>query len=222
MTTPERLHGRGRFRAWLGGRFGGDAELGDRIERRLIHCLGAFVLLYFVLPTDFFIVLPTLAVILLALAAVFVLEFLRHTAGLELPTLRSYESHRVGSYVFYAVALVIAVLAFPRPIATVVILGSALVDPLVGELRLRPDRRRFLPHVPVIVYAVLGASALVFAFGWALVPALVLVVFLGAVAVLVEEPRIPWLDDDLIMTLVPGIVGTIVVEAFPALPRVGL
>ncbi|HLY76742.1 MAG TPA: hypothetical protein VKT21_02510, partial [Thermoplasmata archaeon] len=130
-----KLHTGGRVRRWLGARLGGDFELGDRAYRRFPHCLGALVLFYYVLPRTLIAWFTAEDLLLIALGLVLLLEVLRWTAGAELPTIRPYEKRRVASYTFYAVALVAAVLLFPLPVALVVVLGTAFVDPLIGELR---------------------------------------------------------------------------------------
>ena len=151
-----RLHRGGKFRRWLGARLGGDFELGDRVWRRALHVIGAATLLYYVLPTNFFIVAPKEYVLLAALAAVLVVEGLRHAVGLELPTIRPYETGRVGSFAIFGTAIVIAILVFPLPIACAVVLGTAIVDPLAGELRGNPRYRRVDAVLPFGVYAVLA------------------------------------------------------------------
>jgi hypothetical protein len=200
-----RLHRRGRFRGWLGVRFKGDFELGDRIWRRVLHGLCAGILLYYLLPNAFFVIASKQVVLVVALVAVLVLELLRHRAGLELPTLRPYEERRVASYVFFAVAIVTVILLFPEPIAAAVVLGTALVDPLVGELRVARASRSMLWVVPVPVYAVLAFLGL-FAIGrWPFLPAIGLALLAAPLAVAVERPKSPWVDDDLAMTFVPAI-----------------
>ena len=155
-----RLHTGGRFRTWLGARFGGDLALGDRLWRRILHGLGAAALIYYVLPTDFFIVLPKVDVLLLALAAVLVLEGLRHAIGLEIPTIREYEREWIGSFAVFATAIVAVILIFPEPIAAAVVLGTALVDPLAGELRLRHGSRAVELGVPFVAYSLLAFAGL--------------------------------------------------------------
>ncbi len=214
---PLRFHARGRWRAWLGARLGGDAELGDRAWRRVLHAFGAAVLLYFLLPRWFFVVLPTDAVLLLGLELVLVLEALRLFAGAELPTIREYERARMASYVYYAIALVAAVLLFPFPVASVVVLGTAWVDPLVGELRLSARGLRWYPVLPGVVYVGLGVAVLVFAAHWTLLPAVGLSAVAAAVALAVERPKIPELDDDLAMTLVPALVAELLLLAVPGI-----
>ncbi|MCI4352475.1 MAG: hypothetical protein L3K14_03710 [Thermoplasmata archaeon] len=196
----------GRWRRWLGARLGGDFELGDRAWRRTLHFFGAAVLLYYALPTDVLGGFTREELLLTALALVLVLELLRWAAGVELPTIRAYERARIASYVFYAVALVAAVLLFPLPIALVVVLGTAFVDPLIGELRLSSRWRSTYPWFPGAVYVLLGSAALIFVTHW---PAFAAVLFVGIAAVValaVERPKIPDLDDDLAMTLVPALV----------------
>jgi hypothetical protein len=201
-----RLHGRGRFRRWLGRALGGDEALGDRAWRRIMHLFGAAVILYYYLPSNFFLIVPKEYVLLAALAAVLVLEVLRHTVGLELPTIRGYETHRIGSYVFYALALVLAVLFFPLPVGAAVVLGTAAVDPIAGELR-RGDRPALVTvGVPFGTYAVLAVVGLAVLGGWPLGWSVVLALVAAAIAVAAERPKWPWVDDDLVMTIVPALV----------------
>jgi hypothetical protein len=201
-----RLHRHGRFRAWLGAQFGEDEVWGDRLWRRIVHSLGAAVLLYYALPTGFFVVAPKVDVLLAALGAALLLEVLRHAAGLELPTIRPYEQHRIASFVFYAVALVGAIILFPLPVAAAVILGTALVDPIAGGLRESSRYRRFYPVLPFLVYAGLAFAGMGLIGQWPATWSLVLA-FVGAtVGLAAEYPKIPWVDDDLVMTFVPALV----------------
>jgi hypothetical protein len=200
-----RLHRKGRFRTWLGTRLGGDLELGDRIWRRVLHGLCAAVLLYYLLPEAFFVLAPKQVVLLAALVLVLLLEVLRHLAGLELPTIRPYERGRVASFAFFAIALVVAVLLFPLPIAAAVVLGTALVDPLAGELREAHVRRSIAWGVPIGSYALLAFAGLVLIGRWPLVESVLLALLVAPIAVAVERPKYGWVDDDLAMTLVPAV-----------------
>ncbi len=199
-----RLHRGGSFRRRLALAFGQDESVGDALWRRLVHGAGAFVLVYFVLPNDFFVLLPKEAVLLLALAAVVVIEVLRLGFGLEVPTLRDYEAHRLASYVFYSVGLVVAVLLLPEGLACAVVLGTALVDPLAGELRAAPVGRFVGLGVPVAAYAALAVVALWAVGRWPVLDALALGLAAAVLAVAVERWRFRWLDDDLTMTLAPA------------------
>lgn len=185
---------------------GGDEALGDRAWRRIVHMGGALALLYFVLPSPLLGLLPTWTVIVAALVLVVLLELLRHGAGLELPTLRPHEEHRVASYVYYGAALAIAVLWLPRVIAVPVVLGTAFIDPLAGELRLRRVGPGMQWGLPIGVYFALAFAGITVAGNWP-PPWIVAASGTAAVAaVLAERPRYRWYDDDLAMTLAPALV----------------
>ncbi|MGD0256314.1 MAG: hypothetical protein ABSB90_00305 [Thermoplasmata archaeon] len=215
---PLRLHRRGRFRSWLGARFGGDLELGDRIWRRVLHGLCAAILFYYLLPEEFFLFAPKEVVLVLALVAVLLLETLRHLAGLELPTIRPYEQRRVASFAFFAVAIVVAILLFPEPIAAAVVLGTALVDPLAGELRIARVRAAGLWAVPVAAYAGLAFVGLALIGRWPVLDSLGLALLAAPIAVAVERPKTRWVDDDLAMTFVPAVVLYVVAVLVLRLP----
>ena len=212
-----RLHRGGRGRAWLGRRLGGGPELGDRAWRRIAHASGAFVLVYYLLPVNAFVVLPTWGLIVVALATVLVLEVLRHRAGLELPTIRPYEQGRVASYVYWGVALAITVLFFPRAIAAAAILGTALVDPLAGELRLARAGRAAQWGLPILAYGGLAFVALRWVGSWPLEGSAVAAFLAAIVGVIAERPRHRYYDDDLAMTLAPAILLVLLATFVPAL-----
>jgi len=184
----------------------------------VLHGLCAAVLLYYLLPDGFFIVAPKEVVLVAALVAVLVLEGLRHLVGLELPTIRPYEQKRVASFAFFALAIVLAVLLFPEPIAAAVVLGTALVDPLVGEMRVAGFRRATLWAVPILAYAGLAFVGLQLVGRWPVLDAIGLAVLAAPIAVAVERPKSRWVDDDLAMTFVPAVVLYVVAVLMLRLP----
>ncbi len=216
-----RLHRGGRFRRWLGARLGGDEELGERAWRRILHLLGALAVFYYLVPENFFIWFPKWVVLLLLLALIVAVESMRHAMGLELPTIRSFEANRIGSYAFYSVALAAALFFFPEPIAVAVILGAAFVDPLIGELRQRAAARRYYPIVPGIAYLIIGVSTFRLLGGWSWTASGGFAAVVALLAVAVEWPKRSWWDDDLTMILVPGLFVWLIVTVFPGAPYVG-
>lgn len=200
-----RLHRHGRFRAWLGAALGGDEELGDRVWRRVVHTFGATVLVYYVFPNNFFVVAPKADILLALLALVIALEVLRHTVGLQLPTIRPYEDGRVASFVFYSVALVIAVLLFPLPIGAAVVLGTAIVDPVAGELRSQGAPRLAAIGIPLGAYGALAFVGLAAIGGWPAGDSALLAAAAAPLAIAAERPKWSWVDDDLLMTIVPAL-----------------
>jgi dolichol kinase len=214
-----RLHRGGKFRGWLGARFGGDFALGDRLWRRILHAFAAVALVYYALPNDFFVLVPKEFVLLAALALVLLLEVLRHAVGLELPTIRPYEKDRLGSFAIFAVAIVAAILLFPLAIACAVVLGTAIVDPLAGELRGDPRYRRIDAVVPFLAYSALAFVGLAVLGRWAAVPSIGLALVAGGIAVAVERPKVWWVDDDLAMTLVPAVALFLIAVVALGVPK---
>lgn len=170
-----------------------------------MHVAGAAVLVYYVVPTGFFLVAPKVDILLAALAVVVILEILRHASLLQLPTIRPYESRRVASFVFYAVALVLAVLLFPLPVGAAIVLGTAIVDPISGELRYQRATPLLSIGIPLGAYGALAFVGLAAIGGWPAGDAAVLAAIASPLAVASERPKWPWVDDDLVMTLVPGL-----------------
>ncbi|MGI0052992.1 MAG: hypothetical protein ACREC5_04125 [Thermoplasmata archaeon] len=201
---PLRLHRGGRLRSWLGSRLGGDFELGDRIWRRALHVGGLIALLYYVVPAPLVPGIPNPDLLLAVLAAVLLAEAGRLRAGVEMPTIRPGETGRVASFVYFAVAIVLVILLAPRAIAVVAIVGTALVDPLLGELR-RAGFHGWASGVggwaayTVLAVGILGGLA-----RWPGAEVLAAGAAAAAVAVLAERPKIWYVDDDLLMTLAPA------------------
>lgn len=167
--------------------------------------MGALVLVYYLVPTNFFVIAPKEYILLAVLVVAILLEVLRHAASLQLPTIRPYEEHRIASFVFYSIALAGAILLFPVPIAAAVILGVALVDPLVGELRLRGVSEPFLWIAPIAAYLPLAWVGMVVVGNWPPLPSLGLSALAALLGVASERPKLPWVDDDLAMAFVPAL-----------------
>ncbi len=190
----------------------------NRFWRRTIHVAGALVLLYFVIPGNFgYLPWPsaTTVTILLLLEAALILELLRQFGRIKVPLTRPYEEGRIAAYTWYAISLSIAILVFPEAIAVGVVLGVAIVDPLIGELRLRGARPAY-PYVPFAVYLALVFSSLLGVGNWRLTVALPAAFAAAVLAIAAERPRLRFLDDDLLMTLVPATFLWAVLTLWPA------
>ncbi|MEM0128567.1 MAG: hypothetical protein QXG65_00135 [Thermoplasmata archaeon] len=212
-----RLHRGGRFRAWLGRRLGGDAALGDRAWRRILHGLAGASVVYFALPAGALGPVPNAAIPFAALAALALLEGLRLTGRIELPVTRPYEARRPASYAYFGGAIVASALAFPRPIAIAVILGTALVDPIAGELRASPRWSAGYPWLAGAAYGAIALGSLAVAGPVPLLPAAGLAVLAAILALAAEAPTWTYVDDDLAMTLVPGVALTVLALLVPPL-----
>jgi hypothetical protein len=170
------------------------------VARRALHMALAFSLLYYWVPDP----LPVLGVSkpLAALAGVgvaAVLEAWRIRSGWVFFLFRDYEKKWVAGYFWYGAGCVMALVFFEPRLAVPSILGVALVDPLLGEMR-DAGAKRAAPAIGIAAWAGIAAGANLVggaATPWALVP-------LGAVAaVTAETVKVPHIDDNFLMIAAP-------------------
>ena len=173
--------------------------------RRVFHAFGACFLFYYMLPNVDWINLLKFWVPPLIIVFAVILEILRlkgvissdHFFGL-----RMYEKNRVGSYLFFGLAVLILLRFFPQQIAIPCILCGCLADPVMGEIRHRFGKVR--------VYLVgLLLCIVFFMVSW--YKADLWIVFLVSIvgasgAVVGEVKKFWWLDDDFMIQIVPAVL----------------
>lgn len=176
--------------------------------RRAFHLASPIFLAYYVLPEDLGGGVTRTAVTLLFIGTATSIEVARIALGVQLFGMRPYESRRVSAYMQGTAALAFGVFVVQDPrIVVPVFVGMAWIDPLCALGRSRGWNRA----IPVIAYAAvfLGVEAAISpflsnAFAWhaqALFAALA-----TATAMPLEGPRVPQVDDDLLMVFVPAVV----------------
>lgn len=171
--------------------------------RRAFHVISPVFLSYYILPDSLSPNISKLSLALLFIGTAGCIEIARIALGIKLFGMRPYEGQRVSAYAqgLLGLAFGLFVIGDAR-IVVPVFLGMAWVDPLAAYCR-RQGQPRTLPTVAYLA-VFLGASAAMHSFS---VP---LMVLYGAVAtaaaILVEGPKIPQVDDDLLMQVVPMVV----------------
>ncbi|HIH01808.1 TPA: hypothetical protein HA259_07035 [Thermoplasmata archaeon] len=179
----------------------------EALVRRLVHCLIAVTPVYYLLPEE----LPLapfrrwhlLIAFFLVIAAV---ESIRLWRKATFFGLRPHEKHSIASFAWAAAGITIALWLMPWEIATPVLIGMGLVDPLAGELRRTGRPRCVAICLPMSVYATICAVTL-----WALtdvtMPLILALSAVGAsLAVPAERWRSHYVDDDFLMIVVPGAI----------------
>ena len=183
------------------------------IFRRAFHLASPMFLAYYVLPDQITpnITRQSLAVVFIGTAGC--IEIARIALGIRLFGMRPYEGQRVSAYAQGLLGLAFGLFVIKDAwIVVPVFFGMAWVDPLAAFCRKHNQSRL----IPVAVYFVtfVGISRILGSVSpW-------YTVLYGAVAtvlaMLVEGPRIPQVDDDLLMQVVPmvalyvlfGLLGT--------------
>jgi len=170
-----------------------DRELRARILRRAIHVFSAGLLSYYLVPPDMWgMGLRRELLVLTFLLPVLAFEVGRWRHPLRVDGLRENEKRRVSAVAWGAVGLALAFVLFPQMLVVPCVLGMALVDPLIGELRSGMPRAH--PTLPFLAYL---AICLVTSLG----PISSLVA--AIVALLAEAPKIAAVDDDFRMLVAP-------------------
>lgn len=166
--------------------------------RRAFHSFGACFIAYYLAPATGLAGAIRGAMPLALLAGALGLEAYRISG--RMPTeaffgLREYERRRISGYVYFGIATVSLVYLFPQPLAVACILGAAIGDPIIGEIRRMGHVRASLVAGLAFVLAcflLVGFHPLLAVFG-------------AAVMVGAENVKIRWLDDDLLMPLLPAV-----------------
>jgi len=177
--------------------------------RRVFHAFGASFLFYYMLPDLDWINAMKFLVPPIVVALAIALEVLRLKGKISSDHffgLRMYEQNRVGSYLFFAVGVLILLRFFPQQIAIPCILCACLADPIMGELRHRFGKKE------IYIFGFL-VCLLFFMVTWykADVRLMVLVSIVGASgAVIGETKKFWWLDDDFMIQILPALLLLII------------
>ena len=172
---------------------GMDPKLRARILRRGIHISSAGLLTYYLVPPDMWGLGPGRELLVLTfLIPILAFEAFRQTHRPEIDGMRENEKRRISAVAWGAIGMAVALVLFPQKYVVPCVLGMALIDPLIGELR--TGLPRAYPVLPAVLY--LGICLLT---GLAIFPALLAM----SVALAAEAPKIASVDDDFRMLVAP-------------------
>ncbi len=171
-----------------------------RAIRRGFHSLSSLFVVYYWLPPYIEpLQLSREYVALLGLFLLTAFEAYRMHRGWVFFGLRDYEKKWIAGYYWGAFGYVLALLFFEPRFAIITILGTTLVDPILGELRASSAKRWALPGGFGAWCAVASVCILAANLGtpWLFVP-------LGAaLAVGAEGVKTRFVDDNFLMNIVP-------------------
>jgi len=177
--------------------------------RRVFHAFGACFLIYYLLPDiDWINILKLVTPPSLVVIAV-TIEILRLKGKISSEHffgLRMYEKNRVGSYVFFAVGILILLTLPWQAVAIPCILCACLGDPLIGEIRIRFGKK----YSYVLGFLV---CMLFFMLIWHSVEIGLVLLFSvvgGLGAIIGESKQFWWIDDDFMIQILPAILLIII------------
>lgn len=164
------------------------------------HTGGAAFILYYLFPKKIIFGIPREILLILLIIFPISTELNRLIRKRDFIGLHAREEGKIASYMWFAVCSGALMLFLPQKIAAPCIVSAALIDPVLGELK------RF-GRITAILLAI-GASFLIFsAFEYSIMLALVAAI----VGVIAEYPNLKFLDDDVLMQIVPAIIIGIII-----------
>ena len=179
--------------------------------RRAFHIISPIFLVYYLLPENLGGGVTRTAVTLLFLGTAACIEIGRIALGVKLFGMRPYEGQRVSAYAQGTLGLAFGLLVIRDPrIVVPVFLGMAWVDPLAAYCR----RQGLARTVPALAYFVLFLGTMLIMRSFAFPNAFLFSLVATAIAVVTEGPKIPQLDDDLLMQVVPETILYFLVAGF--------
>ncbi len=177
--------------------------------RRIFHVASPAFLAYYLIPENVTSNITRLSLAILFIGTAGCIEIARIALGLRLFGMRPYEGQRVSAYAQGLLGLTVGIFLVPifvspdrlaESVVVPVFFGMAWIDPLRSICR----KKRWPVVLPI------GAYALLFFVAQSLVGAvpswtaqLVYTATATVVAMSVEGPRIPQVDDDLMMQILP-------------------
>lgn len=176
---------------------------GPATFRRIFHLASPVFLTYYLFPDPLGRDVPKLAVALLFVGTASCIEVARISLGVKLFGMRPYEGNRVSAYAQGMLGLAFGIFLIRDPrIVVPVFLGMAWIDPLSAYCRMRKVSRL----VPGAAYFALFLGTVLLMNVFALRYALFYAGVATFVSIAVEGPRIPQVDDDLLMQVVPEVI----------------
>jgi dolichol kinase len=190
------------------------------IKRRLLHLAGSLFIMYYFIPEFLLYSVHKAWILIVILLLVGSIEWYRSYSNkihkIE-PLLRDYERVRPASYSYFSVGAIILLAYFPQYIAIPCILSASICDPFIGIMKQQNEKRAGL----IIGFFI---SFMLFYFSW---QSTLFWIAMGAsllgaaMVILAEQASNLWLDDDLLMQIIPSIILFIflmIIEKLSALP----
>lgn len=169
------------------------------VARKAVHISAPLFLVYYAFPTPLWPGgIPRESGLLLALALAMGFELTRLVLGFRVPGMREYEAEQMSAGAWAAIAITFAFLFFPLEMSAPVIVGMALVDPVISILR----RTKWYPWLPYALHVAIMITVLSL---FLQLDLRVLLVSLAtsALAIAAEGIKTRYVDDDFLMIALP-------------------
>lgn len=181
--------------------------LSGHLFRRFIHLAMVIIPIIYYWEADFvssFTGLEPKQIVSVCAFAIILSEVIRLRIGIVVFGQREYESSQPSAFFWGGTSVCLTLLIAPEEgmngaaYGLPIILGLTLVDPILGELR-----RASVSTEKVILCGYLSTLAIWIFCAYFVGTPYIIVPFVSALVVASEWPRLPWIDDNATMLLIP-------------------
>ncbi len=189
--------------------------LSSHLFRRVLHTTAAIYLVYYLLPDELWPGFYKWQGVVLLVLLTLIIEIIRLKKGKVIFGLRKYEKNRISAFAWFALGIGIAVLFFKMEFVVPVVIGMALIDPLIGEIRRL--KAELYPYFPTICYSLIMLICLLLLTSHNLLLIIIFTMVGTLTAIASESLDIRGIDDDFLMIILPLLVMTALYYAFVVL-----
>lgn len=176
------------------------------VVRRIVHMLLALAPIYYLIPVELTPFGVRRWVLLVAfIGAIIAFEIVRLARGITFFGLRPHEKDQIASFVWAAAGIVLTLWLFPQEIASAAIIGMALVDPLMGEMRRSGAKDLMTISASALAYFAISFSVLFVVGAFEIIGCVALASIGALLAIPSEWFEVPFVDDDFLMPVIPAL-----------------
>lgn len=171
------------------------------VARRFVHlCMILVPIFYFQFAEQVasWLSLSTAWLLISLLALTVIIEAIRLGFGVVVYLQREDERHRISAAAWTVVSLLLVLLLAPKQFVYPIVISCAIVDPLLGEMRVRQWPKEMAIIIGLVfVFAIWSTCSYWLHISWWLAW------LMAPVTVAAEWPNLRWIDDNAMMLLVP-------------------
>lgn len=171
------------------------------VIRRIFHMTAIVYLLYYLLPEELFPGFYKWYGVVIIVFATLIVEGVRLKTGMLFFGLREYEKMRMSAFAWFAIGMGIALLWFDMVYVVPVVIGMALTDPLIGEIKRKKEE--LYPLFPSLIYGIIVFLCLLLLSGMFIVLKILFTVVATVSAISAEHYKLKYVDDDFLMIVIP-------------------
>ncbi len=169
--------------------------------RRIFHMTAIVYLLYYLLPEELVPGFYKWYGVVIIVFITLIVEGMRIKRGALFFGLRKYEKRRMSAFAWFAIGMGIALLWFKMVFVVPVVIGMAIIDPLIGEIKRKKEE--LYPFLPSLIYGLIVFLCLLLISERHIHLKILFTVVATISAISAEHYKSKYIDDDFLMIVIP-------------------